>query len=84
VAFSAPVAQGRPPRRRASAGAHVVVTVSAAGPGQASIPRLGRTASVTADLPARFDLLAPPAGRYPVLFTSAQGEPTRVGTLVTR
>jgi hypothetical protein len=84
VAFSSPVPGPRPPQRRVAAGAHVIVTVTAGGPGQASIPLLGRTASMTVDSPARFDLLAPPPGSYPVVFTSAAGEPTRVGTLVSR
>jgi hypothetical protein len=70
--------------RRALPGEHVVVSVASALGGVASIPKLGRTASASPDAPARFDLLAPPAGRYDVMIeTSGSSEPQRVGTLVT-
>jgi hypothetical protein len=44
---------------------------------------------VSPDAPARFDLLAPPTGRYDVMFepsgsSGLSAEPRRVGTLVTR
>jgi hypothetical protein len=71
--------------RRAREGQHVVVSVGSEAGGVATIPRLGRTASVSPSAPARFDLLAPPPGRYDVMITrSGASEPQRVGTLVTR
>jgi hypothetical protein len=61
------------------------VVVASASVGQASIPLLGRTASVQPGTPATFDILAPAAGRYDVLFTPPLGGPaTRVGTLLVR
>jgi hypothetical protein len=71
--------------RRAREGEHVVVSVSSEAGGVATIPRLGRTASVSPTAPAQFDLLAPPPGRYEVaLAVSGSAESQRVGTLVTR
>jgi hypothetical protein len=71
--------------RRAREGQHIVVSVGSEAGGVATIPRLGRTASVSPTAPARFDLLAPPPGRYDVMITgSGASEPQRVGTLVTR
>jgi hypothetical protein len=69
---------------RARTNEHVVVSVIAPRGGLATIPDLGRTATVSA-APARFDLLAPGPGRYDVMFEAANSdEPRRVGTLVTR
>jgi hypothetical protein len=79
-----PPAKGGPPGRRVKASEHVVVVLAADAPGQAQIPALGRTASVTASAPARIDVLAPPAGRYDVLFTNTAGESARVGAIVSR
>jgi hypothetical protein len=77
--------RGRARTLHARANEHVVVAVLAGGGGLATIPRLGRTATVSAAAPARFDLLAPAPGRYDVLFEAAgSDEPRRVGTLVTR
>jgi hypothetical protein len=71
--------------RRAREGEHVVVSVASEAGGLATIPRLGRTASVGPAAPARFDLLAPPPGRYDVMIAvSNTSEPKRIGTLVTR
>src|SRR3954447_4197435 len=71
--------------RRAREGEHVVVSVASEAGGLATIPRLGRTASVGPAAPARFDLLAPPPGRYDVLIAvSGTSEPKRIGSLVTR
>ena len=85
VAFAAR-ASGVPQLRRARTGEHLLVTVSSADGGLVTIPRLGRTATVTDAAPAQFDLLAPRAGRYDVLLELAGGpsEPRRLGTLVTR
>jgi hypothetical protein len=73
-----------PITRTARIGEHLLVSVRSTQGGLVTIPRLGRAASVGAATPATFDLLAPGAGRYDVLF-SAGGvdEPQRVGTLVT-
>jgi hypothetical protein len=69
---------------RARVGEHIVVSVLASNGGLATIPRLGRTATVSVAAPARFDLLGPAAGRYDVMFkASGSNEPRRVGTLVT-
>ena len=86
LAFAAPPPRHGGPARRVTSGRHVVVEVAAVGSGQATIPRLGRTASVTASAPARIDILAPPPGRYDVIFQPplGAGEPVRVGTLVSR
>jgi hypothetical protein len=71
--------------RRAREGEHVVLSVASSEGGLATIPRLGRTASVGPEAPARFDLLAPAPGRYDVMIAvSGTSEPRRVGTLVTR
>jgi hypothetical protein len=71
--------------RRAREGEHIVVSVASRVGGLATIPRLGRTGSAAPDAPARFDLLAPPPGRYDVMIeASGASEPQRVGTLVTR
>jgi hypothetical protein len=71
--------------RRARVGEHVVVSVASEAGGLATIPRLGRTATVGPAAPARFDLLAPAPGRYDVMVApSGTSEPRRVGTLVTR
>jgi hypothetical protein len=71
--------------RRAREGEHVVVSVASEAGGLATIPRLGRTASVGPAAPAQFDLLAPARGRYDVMIEpSGASEPRRVGTLVTR
>jgi hypothetical protein len=71
--------------RRARTGEHIVVAVRSEAGGVASIPKLGRTASVGPSSAAQFDLLAPPAGRYYVMIeVSGSSEQRRVGTLVTR
>jgi hypothetical protein len=71
---------------RARTNEHVVVTLLAGrSGGLATIPRLGRTATVSGAAAARFDLLAPAPGRYDVMFeATGSDEPRRVGTLVTR
>jgi hypothetical protein len=76
----------RPPIvRRARQDEHIVVAVASEVGGVATIPKLGRTGSAAPGAPARFDLLAPPPGRYDVMIEpSGSSEPERVGTLVTR
>jgi hypothetical protein len=77
---------GIPQVRRARAGEHVLLSVSSSEGGLVTIPRLGRTDSVSPAAPAHFDLLAPPGGRYDVVLELGGGpsEPRRIGTLVTR
>ena len=84
VTFRAPVAKRRPPTRRVAPGSHLTVVVAARRPGQVEIPRLGLTATATASAPARFDLLAPDAGRSAVVFTPTAGRRAAVGMLVSR
>ena len=84
IAFEAR-SPGTPAVERARTGEHLVLSVASAVGGLVTIPELGRTESVSPSAPARFDVLAPPAGRYDVLLTASGGaEPRRVGTLVTR
>jgi hypothetical protein len=78
-------ARGRSQVLHARPNEHVVVSVLASSGGLATIPRLGRIATVSPAAPGRFDLLLPAAGRYDVMFeASDSNEPRRVGTLVTR
>jgi hypothetical protein len=81
ITFPAP-AKHRPLRRAIGPDAHVVVQVDASEGGEATIPKLGRAASVAPGAPAQFDLLGLTQGRYDVLFEPALGTPARVGTLV--
>ena len=85
VDFDVSESDEEPQVRRARAGGHLVLTVTSIRGGLVTIPRLGRTASVSAAAPARFDVLAPDAGRYDVLLQESGGadEPRRIGTLVT-
>ena len=85
VAFTS-IGVGRPQIRRARPGEHLLVTVASTQGGLVTIPALGRTASVSEAAPARFDLLAPAAGRYDVMLAlgGAGEEPRRVGTIVIR
>jgi hypothetical protein len=80
--FRAPVRGDKPPQREVAPDEHIVVEVSSAQPGQVTIPKLGRTATVTETVPARFNLLAPPPGRYEVLVEPSGEEPRRVGWIV--
>jgi hypothetical protein len=82
VKFRAPRARGKPPARKVVPGRPLVVEVASKAPGQVRIPRLGRIASVTETVPARFSVLAPAAGRYDVLFEPTGGEIERVGSIV--
>jgi hypothetical protein len=85
LSFQFPLpAKGGPPARRVTPDEHVLVVVAVDAPGQVQIPALGRTVSVTATSPGQLDVLAPPVGRYDVLFTNTAGESTRVGTIVSR
>ena len=82
LTFRAPARGRRPPELRVRPGARILVEVAAREPGQASLPALGRLENATDLVPARFELLAPPPGRYDVLFEPTDGRPARVGTLV--
>jgi hypothetical protein len=82
LTFRAPAKGRRPPERRVRPETRILVEVAAREPGQASLPALGRIENVTDLVPARFELLAPPRGRYDVLFEPTDGTPARIGTLV--
>jgi hypothetical protein len=71
----------RPPRLRATAGAHVVLEVATSAAGEARIGALGLVEPAEPATPARFDLLAR-AGNYRVAFEPAAGRPATVGRLV--
>ena len=82
LVFRAPP-DGKLPEPKVAPEAHVIVEVRSRGVGEVTIPKLGRLATATDTVPARFNLLAPAPGRYDVLFEpSGAGEPRRVGTLV--
>jgi hypothetical protein len=77
--------KGKPRLQRARTGEHLLLMVASVESGLATVPKLGRTASVSPASPAQFDVLAPQAGRYDVMFEPTGAvEPRRVGTLVTR
>ena len=82
LSFRAPV-RDKPVVRRARPDTRILIEVAVRRPGQVSLPALGRIENATALVPARFELLAPAAGRYDVLFEPTDGAPERVGTLVT-
>ena len=83
VGFTA-IPNGKPPTRKVRNGVHVIVQVSSTEAGDVSMPALGRVAPVTADTPAIFDLIAPPPGRYSIVFKPAAGGAAKPsGTLVT-
>ena len=73
--------RGAPPLRRVRAGAHVILRVSAATPGNVEIAGLGLLQPVVPGTPAVFDLLASRPGRYTVSHVSLTGERTRLGAL---
>jgi hypothetical protein len=73
--------RGAPPVRRVRTGAHVILRVSAAAPGNVEIPSLGLLEPVAPRAPAVFDLLASRAGRFTVQHVSLTGEATRLGVL---
>jgi hypothetical protein len=73
----------RPANRRLPAGTAVEVGVAVREPGLVAIPRLGLSAPATPVTPARFDVLVQESGRYPIVFTPADGDESRLaGALV--
>ncbi len=84
ITFQAPARRSHVPRHTISADAHVIIQVSSAEGGQASIPGLGQIGTVAVDAPASFDLLDVSPGNYDVMFQPALGTPARVGTLVSK
>ncbi|MFL5781640.1 MAG: hypothetical protein ACJ760_10040 [Thermoleophilaceae bacterium] len=75
-----PAAQA--PRLRVDADSHVLLQVITTQPGQVIVGSLDLVASAEPHTPARFDVLAPLPGRYPVAFQPAAGGPARtLGTL---
>jgi hypothetical protein len=84
VAMRVPARHGRPAVRVTREG-HVAVYVTSATPGQVTIGKLGLTQAAEPGTPATFDLFATSRGRYPVVFSAADGSgPTAVGTIVIR
>ena len=72
-----------PPRiLRLTAGEHVELEVDTTVPGEASA--FGTIATAEALTPARFDVLAPGPGRYPVTFQPTSGRAQRLATFVVR
>src|SRR5881275_2288541 len=68
-----------PPRTlRITAGEHVELEVDTTVPGEASA--FGTIASAEALTPARFDVLPPGPGRYPVTFQPISGRAQRLAT----
>jgi hypothetical protein len=81
VTFDADRARAR--RIDADQAATVYVRVPEAG--QVSIDRLRMSDTAEPETPAEFDIFAPPAGRYPILFQPAgSSEALEAGTLVVR
>src|SRR4051812_19487588 len=70
------------PRLRVDADSHLLLQVTTTEPGQATVGPLALVAPAEPHTPARFDVLAPQPGNYPVAFQPAAGGPARtVGTL---
>jgi hypothetical protein len=69
--------------RRLEFGQPATLEVAVDDSGQVEIPLLGLTATADSLTPARFEVLAPEARRYPITFTPAAGDETReAGTLL--
>lgn len=68
--------------RRLELGRAATLQVSVDEPGQVEIPLLGLAAPAEPVTPARFDIFASEAGRYPIGFTAAsEDEPRPAGIL---
>jgi hypothetical protein len=63
--------------RRLEVGRAATLQVSVDEPGQVEIPLLGLAAAAEPVTPARFDIFASEAGRYPIGFTAASGDESR-------
>jgi hypothetical protein len=71
--------------RRIGADQAATVYVRVPEAGQVSIDRLRMSDTAEPDTPAEFDIFAPAAGRYPILFQPAgSSEALEAGTLVVR
>lgn len=74
-----------PSTQRIEAGQAATVVVEVPDAGQVSIDGLGMTAAAEQVTPARFDVLTPNAGRYPITFTPAESNASmEAGTLVVK
>jgi hypothetical protein len=82
--FPAPPPDGHARTHEVQPDDRVIVQVSAGAGGEATIPTLGQTAPVTGSVPARFDLIDLPPGRYEVMFAPALEPAARVGTIVSK
>jgi hypothetical protein len=79
IAFEADL---QPETRTVPTGRAATVTITAYEPGQVEIERLGLTAPVEPNGPARFDLLAGSPDRYAVTFTPVDtGERRKIGVI---
>jgi hypothetical protein len=76
-------AVGDPRTASVETGRHVLVTVAAAEPGQASLRGLGLVAPVEPESPARFDLFPERPGRYKAVVTPAGGGAGRTAGVLT-
>jgi hypothetical protein len=75
----------KPAKGRLPAGRATAVVVAVREPGLVEIPLLGLSAPATPLTPARFEVLERDEGRYPILFTPADGDESRsAGTLAVR
>ena len=69
------------PTRRVPPGSRLSVEVAVPRPGEVTISALGLRQSGDPLAPARFDLLAPEAGRYAVVFEPVRGPDRVVGRI---
>ena len=81
IRLAAP-ARGRPRLRPVATGTRLTVLVSVQEPGDVEIEGLGLRQTADPRAPARFDLLAAPAGRYRVTFHTLGGRTLPVARLV--
>jgi hypothetical protein len=77
-------ADGKPRVETVTAGAHVIVSVGVAKPGQVELEGLGLVASAEPATPAVFDVVPDDPGRFDALFTPIDGASRRARTLVVR
>jgi hypothetical protein len=68
--------------RRVEVGQAATLQVSVDEPGQVEIPLLGQAAPAEPVTPARFDIFASEAGRYPIRFTPSAGDEDRAAGIL--
>ena len=82
IRLSAPAARGKAPVRRVATDTRVALEVRVDRPGDVELQGLGLRQTATPLAPARFELLARPAGRHDLLFHPVRGEQSLAGRLV--